>query len=88
MDRHRRAHDGLGQRPLDLRTGGGSTGVQDPRHGVTPFACQLEPAVRIPVEHRPERHQLLDTAGALLYQHPHRLGVAETRTRGERVGQV
>ena len=52
------------------------------------FTGQFELAVDIPIEHRPERDQLLDPKRSLVDQHSHGFGVTQSRAGGQRVGEV
>ncbi len=87
---HRRGGglDGFHQGPLDLRTGGGPAGVHDPRHRVATLPGEGQPAVGVPVEHRPEGDQVLDPRRPLVDKDPHRVGVAQAGAGGQGVGPV
>ena len=76
------------QRPLDLGPGGRAPGVQDARRGVPTFSSQREITTGLPVEHRAEPDELVDTTRALVDEHPHRVDIAQPRPRRQRVGQV
>ncbi len=79
------------ERPFDLRSGRVSTCVHDPGERVTALPSQREGrgfTVTGTVEHRSQRHEVANAIRPLRHEHPHRVGIAQSRTRSERVGEV
>ncbi len=77
------------QRTLDLGAGGVTARVYDASDGVAALARAGEVvAASGLVEVRAEGDELADPGRTLAGQHPHRVDVAETRTRDQRVRPV
>ena len=77
------------QRPLDFGAGGVTPRVHDPGDGVPALARAGEVVAAIGlVEVRAQGDELADPGRTLAGQHPHRVDVAETRTRDQRVRPV
>jgi hypothetical protein len=76
------------QGALDLHPGGGPAGVDDAGVAVATLPGQLQVAVGLAVEDGAQGDELGDPHGALVDQHPHRVGVAQPGPGGQGVGQV
>ena len=79
------------ERPLDLGAGRVAARVHDPRERVTALAGEQQ-LVAVGtgrgVEVRAERRELAHPIRTFGHQHPDRFDVAQSRARGERVGEV
>jgi hypothetical protein len=87
LDLGRPLHGG-DQRALDLRTRRVTAGVGDPVAVVPALPGQAELAVRVLVEDRAERDQLVDGVRPLRHQRAYGVGVADPRARDQRVALV
>ena len=83
-----RAVGGVDEGALDLRAGGGATGVHDARPGVASLARQRQQAGGLAVELDPEGDQLVHAARPLVDEDAHGLLVAQSGAGRQRVGQV
>ena len=83
-----RGPGGVDQGPLDLGPGGRTAGVDHPGRRVTALTGQGQGPAGLPVEDRAHGDQLVDPGRSLVHQHPHRIGVAQSGSRRQRVGQV
>ena len=83
-----RAVGGVDQRPFDLGTGRGASGVHHPWRRVAALARQGQRPRRFAVELNTQCDQLVHPARALVDQNAHGLFVTEPDTGGQGVGQV
>ncbi len=83
-----RGPGGVDQGPLDLGPGGRTAGVDHPGRRVAALAGQGQGPAGLAVEDRAHGDELVDPGRALVHQHPHRVGVAQTGPGGQGVGQV